>query len=125
MLLANPPDDVLFAQIVGRHVRRAEKATKTPDSPRRAVRRCYPQADLYRQTGVLIAGRPTTVWFAYRDGRHAPNMPVSQWWKTQGAPTATVSASGHLTDASPAFRSLVGMPASGSNEGQPLASLGP
>jgi len=125
VLLANPRDDVLFARIAGHQVRRAEKATQAPDVPRRAIRRCYPDADLYRQTGVLIEGQPTTVWFAYRDGRHAPNMPVTQWWKGNGAPHATLGASGQLTDASPAFRSLVGMSPSEIDEGQLFASLGP
>lgn len=125
MLLANPPDDGLFADIAGHHVRVAEKASQAPGLARDAIRRCYPEADLYRQAGVLIEGQPTTVWFAYRDGRHAPNMPISQWWKSDTAPHATFRASGRLTDASPAFRSLVGMSSTLIDEGQLAASLGP
>jgi CRP/FNR family transcriptional regulator len=110
MLLSHPRDDGLFEQIAANQTRVIDSGARTVRAARRVIRRCYPRADLYRQTGVLLDGRPTTVWFAYRDGRLSPALPTSEWWKSDAGATANLDGSGALTRASPEFRTLVGLP---------------
>lgn len=109
MLLATPRGDVLFAKIASRHARLADGGSQTPGATRRALRKCYPNVDLYRQAGVLIDGVPTTVWFAYRDGRLAPSMPASEWWNGASIPRAVIGSTGLVTQANSEFRALVGL----------------
>ena len=110
MLLAHPRDDNLFERIASHQVRLVDSGSRTVGSARRALRRCYPAADLHRQTGVQIDGVPTTVWFGYRDGRLSPVLPTERWWIGPGVATATLQRSGQITSATPEFRTLAGLP---------------
>jgi CRP-like cAMP-binding protein len=110
MLLAHPRDDDLFERIASHQVRLVDSGSRTVGSARRALRRCYAAADLHRQTGVQIDGVPTTVWFAYRDGRLSPALPTERWWSGSNVATATLQRSGQITGANPGFRTLVGLP---------------
>ena len=110
MLLAHPRDDDLFERIASHQVRLVDSGSRTVGSARRALRRCYAAADLHRQTGVQIDGVPTTVWFAYRDGRLSPALPTERWWSGSDVATATLGRSGQITSTTPGFRTLAGLP---------------
>lgn len=110
MLLAHPRDDDLFERIAIHQVRLVDSGSRTMGSARRALRRCYAAADLHRQTGVQIDGVPTTVWFAYRDGRLSAALPTERWWSGSNVATATLQRSGQITSANPEFRTLAGLP---------------
>jgi CRP/FNR family cyclic AMP-dependent transcriptional regulator len=75
VIVAMPPGDALFGRAVERVVERATgRVESSAAGVRRAqldLRRVYPTADLHRQDAVVIRGRATDVWFAYRDGRRA------------------------------------------------------
>lgn len=109
MLLSHPRHDGLFEQIVGHQIGLVDSGSRSLAAARRAVRRCYADADLYRQSSVLIDGTPTTVWFAYRDGRRSASLPATQWWKGQSIATASLHRGG-LSGATPEFRTLLGLP---------------
>ena len=108
MLLSHPRDDDLFEQIAAHQARLVDTGSRTLSAARRALRKCYADADLHRQTGVLIDGAHTTVWFAYRDGRLSPAMPPTRWWEGRSVASASLRVSGQLTRANPEFRTLVG-----------------
>ena len=109
MLLAHPRDDSLFEAIVAHQVRLVDDRRRTLAAARRALRRCYPAADLYRQSEVLIGGVPTGVWFAYRDGHLSPALPVSNWWR-QLPTAAMLLPSGQLFRTTDDFRRTLGLP---------------
>jgi CRP-like cAMP-binding protein len=118
VLLSHPRDDGLFEQITAHQTRLVDAGSRSLAAGRRAVRKCYPAADLYRQSGVLIDGHPTNVWFAYRDGRLSPDMrsgvspetPSDDWWKGASVASTGVRPTGELVRANPEFRTLVGLP---------------
>jgi CRP-like cAMP-binding protein len=110
MLLAHPSDDELFARIVGRQIKQVEAGARSLGAARRALRRSYPDADLNRQVSVRIAGVATTVWFAYRDGRLSPLLPVGRWWNADTTSTGSFDRSGRLIAVGKDFPVIVGLP---------------
>jgi CRP-like cAMP-binding protein/PAS domain-containing protein len=110
MLLSHPHDDELFGRVAAHHVGLIEGGRQTLRTGRRALSSSYPDATLLRQPDVLIRDKRTTVWFGYRDGRASPTIPNSRWWSGASVARATVSGSGRLLQANPAFRALVGLP---------------
>jgi CRP-like cAMP-binding protein len=110
MLLSHPRDDALFERVAAHHIDLIDDGRQTLRAGRRSLRSSYPDATLLRQPGVLIRGRPTTVWFGYRDGRSSPTIPNSPWWSGASVARATLSGSGRLTEANREFRALVGLP---------------
>ena len=110
MLLAHPSDDDLFARFAGRQIKQVEAGARSLGAARRALRRSYADADLNRQVDVRIDGVATTVWFAYRDGRLSPPLPVSRWWTAGPTSTGSFNRSGRLIDAGGDFRAIVGLP---------------
>lgn len=110
MLLAHPSDDELFARFARRQIKQVEAGARSLGAARRALRRSYPDADLNRQLDVRIDGVATTVWFAYRDGRLSPPLPVSRWWTADTTSTGSFDRSGRLIDGRGDFRAIVGLP---------------
>jgi CRP/FNR family transcriptional regulator len=110
MLLSHPRDDELFERVAAHHANLIDDGSETLRAGRRSLRSSYPDATLLRQPGVLIRGKPTTVWFGYRDGRSSPTIPNTPWWSGASVARATLSGSGRLTEANPEFRALVGLP---------------
>jgi CRP/FNR family transcriptional regulator, cyclic AMP receptor protein len=74
LVVALPPGDALFGRFVQRLVTNVGAGPAAVRSTRLSVRRLYPRADLHRQTGVAVRGRPTDVWIAYRDGRRTTSL---------------------------------------------------
>jgi CRP-like cAMP-binding protein len=110
MLLAHPREDRLFEQIASHAVTTVDDGARGIRAARRALRQIYPAADLHRQRDVLFDGAPTTMWFAYRDGRHSPTFPVTAWWRSRSVASASIGRSGELGPANKEFRSLLGLP---------------
>lgn len=110
MLLAHPKEDELFERIAAHQVRLVDDGSRKVGAARRELRKLYPDADLHRQTGVLIEGVGTTVWFAYRDGRLSPAMTSERWWSGRDVAAATLGRSGQVSRTNPEFRVLVGLP---------------
>lgn len=125
MLLSHPRDDDLFEQVTAHQARLVDAGSRTISAARRALRKCYADADLHRQTGVLIDGAHTTVWFAYRDGRLSPAMPPTRWWDGRSVASASLRVSGQLTRANPEFRTLVGLPPTASGTEVLTDTVGP
>jgi CRP-like cAMP-binding protein len=125
MLLAHPRDDDLFERIASRQVRLVDAGSRTVTVARRALRRCYRDADLHRQTAVVLDGSPTTMWFAYRDGRSSPAMPATRWWTGAAVASGSVRDTGHLMRANAQFRTLVGLPPTAAGEEAVSDRLGP
>jgi CRP-like cAMP-binding protein len=125
MLLAHPRDDNLFERITAHQVKLVDDGSRSVGSARRALRKCYPAADLHRQTRVQIDGVPTTVWFAYRDGRLSATLPSERWWSGGNVATATLQRSGRLSHTNPQFRTLVGLPPVESGTEMVTDNLGP
>jgi CRP/FNR family transcriptional regulator len=125
MLLAHPKDDGLFERIASHQVGLVDSDCRTMASARRALRRCYPAADLHRQTRVQIDGVPTTVWFAYRDGRLSATLPSHRWWSGRTVASAALQRSGQLTDTNLEFRTLVGLPPLATGQESVADNLGP
>ena len=125
MLLAHPSDDELFARLARRQIKQVEAGARSLGAARRALRRSYPDADLNRQLDVRVDGVATTVWFAYRDGRLSPPLPVSRWWTAEATSTGTFDRSAKLIKATGDFRAVVGLPAAPAGDEWLADILGP
>ena len=126
MLLSHPRDDDLFEQVTAHKAKLVDAGSRTLSAARRTLRKCYADADLHRQAGVLIDGAHTTVWFAYRDGRLSPAMPPTRWWDGRSVASASLFVvSGQLTRANPEFRTLVGLPPTASGSEVLTDTVGP
>jgi hypothetical protein len=110
VLLVLPRDDTLFSRVVRSRIDGVRSGAVAFGAARRALRVRYPSSNLYRQRSVLVKGVPTEMWFAYRDGRKHPSLPVERWWRRRGVARGVVGASGRLTAMNSACRALLRIP---------------
>jgi CRP/FNR family transcriptional regulator len=107
MLLAFPPEDRLFARIATRQIVDVRSNGRPVRSVRGQLRQRYPAADLHRQQRVIVRGRPTEVWFAYRDGRSSSQTGSAKWWDADGTARAEVDDGGRIFASNLAFQALL------------------
>jgi CRP/FNR family transcriptional regulator len=107
ILLAFPPEDRLFARIATRQIAEVRSNGRPVRSIRGQLRQRYPAADLHRQQRVIVRGRPTEVWFAYRDGRSSSHAGSAKWWDAEGTARAEVDDSGRIFASNVAFQALL------------------
>jgi CRP-like cAMP-binding protein len=105
-----PASDGAFSRLAAAQVRCVQDGRASLRAARRTLRATYPGADLHRQENVSIRGELTEVWFAYRDGRRRSATDPGTWWEERGTARAVIQASGRVTRANDAWRSLLGTP---------------
>ena len=110
VLVVLPGDDALFSRVVRSRIDGVRSGAVALGAARRALRVRYPSSNLYRQRSVLVKGVPTEMWFAYRDGRNRPSLPVDRWWRKRGVARGVVDTSGRLTRMNSACRNLLRIP---------------
>ena len=104
-----PRSDALFRYVVLSELERMERSGEPFERARRNLEPRFPGVHLHHQRAVDIAGAPTNVSFAFRDGRDAVSYPTDRWWARPGVARATVNARGRLTAANDAFRAIFGL----------------
>jgi CRP/FNR family transcriptional regulator, cyclic AMP receptor protein len=104
-VLSFPGADLLFRRLAVEAV----DAQRTPGQPTWTdLRLRYPHAELHHQRAVVVDGKAVDTWFAFRDGRDQPSCPADPWWTAPGAATATLTATGRVTNRSRTFQQLFG-----------------
>jgi CRP/FNR family transcriptional regulator len=107
ILFAYPRRDALFGQLVTRLVGAVRSEALLLRTARRQLRAQYPNADLNRQREVIVRDVPTEAWFAYREGRHRPQLSDTRWWDRRGTARGVVDGTGRITHPNPSLRSLL------------------